>query len=214
MGVAVGVAVALGVGVAGFLALGGRAPLPGESGGPSDEIPAFEFELRRAVAVPTTEERATAFRAQAEAAARAAGEILTDLYVAAFLDPANRREASYEEAWALFDPDARAAAQEDADVLTAGSLGPSLAEVLPVHGRLAARVLLDERGHPVLVVAIVRFAADAREADGARTALVSAGQYFLRKEDGAWRISSYDVERADRDRPVAGASASPSGGAP
>ncbi|HXF72117.1 MAG TPA: hypothetical protein VNO79_05865 [Actinomycetota bacterium] len=211
---AVGLAVALGVGVAGFLALGGRAPLPGAGGGPADEIPPFRFELRRAVAVPTTDERATAFRAQAEAAARAAGGVLTDLYIAAFLDPANRRGASYEEAWRLFEDGARAAAQADADVLTAGSLGPSLAEVLPVRGRLSAKVLLDERGHPVLVVAIVRFAADARAEDGARTALVSAGQYFLRKDGGAWRISSYDVERADRARAVAGPSASASGAAP
>ncbi len=214
VGVAVGVAVALAVGAAGFALLGGRAPLPGAGSGPSDEIPPFEFELRRAVAVPTTDARATAFRAEAEAAARAAGKVLTDLYVAAFLDPANRREASYAEAWELFEAGARAAAEGDAEVLTAGSAGPALEEVLPVRGRLAAKVLLDERGHPVLVVAIVRFAARAHGEDGTATDLVSTGQYFLRKADGAWRISSYDVERADRERPLAGPSASPSGAAP
>jgi len=212
-GVAVGAAVTLTVAVAGFLALGGRAPLPGRTEGPSEEIPPFEFELRRAVAVPTTDAKATAFRSQAEAAARAAGRVLTDLYVAAFLDPVNRREASYAEAWELFEEAARAAAEQDADVLTAGALGPALEEILPVQGRLAAKVLLDDRGHPVLVVAIVRFTAEARGEDGSTAALLSTGQFFLRKDGGAWRISSYDVERADRERPVAGPSASPSGAA-
>ena len=214
VGVAVGAAVTLAMAVAGFLALGGRASLPGGGEGPSDRIPRFAFELRRAVAVPTTDAKATAFRSQAQAAARAASRVLTDLYVAAFLDPANRREASYEAAWELFDPAARAAAEADAEVLTVGSRGPALDEVLPVQGRLGAKVLLDDRGHPVLVVAMVRFTAEARGEDGATTALVSTGQFFLRKDGGAWRISSYDVERADRERPVTGPSASPSEAAP
>ena len=212
--IAAGVAAAIGAALVGILALRHGAPvIPGV--GNEGEVPPFEFTVGRATAIPTSEGERQRFRSQARAAAETAAGVLSDLYVAAFLDPANWREGRYEAAWELFAGVAQEAARRDADVLTVGpSLGAGLERIEPARGRLSAKVLVDPHGRPLAVVAIVRFTALAEGKDGAVTPLVSSGQYFLRRTDGAWRILSYDVVREDGARGTATATATPTGSAP
>ncbi|HXF37841.1 MAG TPA: hypothetical protein VNO17_11790 [Actinomycetota bacterium] len=211
---AVGVAAAIVAAAVGILVLrDGASVLPGVDGG--DEVPSFEFAVGRATAIPTTEGGRQRFRPQARAAARTAAHVLSDLYAAAFLDPANWRAGRYDSAWELFDGAAQEAARRDADVLTVGpSLGAGLERIEPRRGRLSVKVLVDEHGRPLTIVGIVRFSATAEGKDGTVRELVSAGQYFLRRIDGAWRVYSYDVVREDGAREAATATATPTGSEP
>lgn len=213
--IATAVAAALAVAAAGIFLLRDRgSPLPVVGGG-DDDVPAFEFSVGRAAAIPTTETDPERFAPEAQAAARAASDVLSDLYVAAFLDPGNWREGTYDDAWELFEGAAQEAARRDADVLTVGpSLGAALERIEPRRGRLSVKVLVDRHGKPVTIVGIVRFTALAEGKDGTLTALVSSGQYFLRRADGDWRVYSYDVVREDGAREAATATATPTGPGP
>jgi hypothetical protein len=196
-----GVAI-LAVIVAIALVLGGEkgvAPIVGERGRPvepSASVPTFRFSPRdRALVMTEPGKIKQRMRVAGEAAATATASLLSDLYTAAFLDPANW-QGGYGDAFRIFAAGARVEAKRREDVLTAGRAAADRFErIEPIAGKLQSRILLDRLGKPVLVVSLVRFR--ARGIGDEVTILRSAGRYFFERVDGRWRIVSFDVERAD-----------------
>lgn len=184
-------------------------------GGPDNTIPEFAFALTKTTPISVKTEDPRDLTAPAEQAAAEVEGTMTELYTEAFLDPANWREGSYDEVWPLFDEAASAAAQGDVEILTIGATaGDGFDTVQPARNRLTVTVLLDADGNPATAVAVVRFTATAEGKDGALTAIVSAGQYFLEDTAGGWRIVSYSVDRDDHEKvPKPGPSATPSAAA-
>jgi hypothetical protein len=170
-----------------------------------DTVPAFDFHVSKAGAVATVEGAdMDALQAQAGAVADEITPLLDDLYTNAFLDPTNWREDDYEEIFAIFAPDALPAAQAGVETLSLGaSAGDVYERVTPRRGSLAYRVLFDQEGVPFTVVVEVSFTALGERQDGTYTAIVSAGELFLRN-DGGWKVTAFDVSRADHEtRPPA-----------
>lgn len=136
------------------------------------------------------------------AAATEAEDVLTDLYTEGFLDPANRAQGSYADAFAGFARGARDQAETHPGPLTAGpGAGDRYERIEPKSGRIATRILLDRQGAPVLLVSVVRFTAVATGSD--EVVLRSVGQYFFERVGRAWRIVSFDVTRNDGPRQAA-----------
>jgi hypothetical protein len=205
----------LALGLAGFLLLrGGSSGLPLIDDRPDDRVPAFSFEIAKARAVPTGGEiEGDRARGIAEETADAVGRTLTDLYVAAFLDPANWRVGIYDDAFDAFAASVRVRARQDGNLLTLGPGGSDLRSVLPVLGELRVSVLLDREGRPAGAAAAVAFAAEVTGADGAIVEVRSGGTYFLQPAGGAWRVIGYRVDREDRAAPLPGPTSSPTGDA-
>jgi hypothetical protein len=201
----------VGLGVVVLAAAGAALVLRGDGGvrevrsggSPSGDVdvagsatPSFSFRTTRRAIVPTSgpigrRERQAGKRASATAAA-----LLTDLYTEAFLDPANWREASYDEAFAMFADGARRQARAREAVLTAGADAASrFDEILPRGGTLTTRVLLDRGGKPALIVGGVRFAAQGLGEDAGT--MRSEGEFLFRRRDGEWKIVSFLVTRRD-----------------
>lgn len=203
------------LGVVAFLVLRGGDGGGILGGGPDDTIPEFEFTVARTTPISVKTEDPTELTASAEQAAAEVEGTMTELYTEAFLDPANWREGSYDEVWPLFDEAAAAAAQGDVEILTIGATaGDGFDTIQPARNRLRVTVLLDADGNPVTAVAVVRFTATAEGKDGGKTAIVSAGQYFLEDAADGWRIVSYSVDRDDHEKvPKPGPSTTPSAAA-
>ncbi|MGH2659061.1 MAG: hypothetical protein ACRDHS_05175, partial [Actinomycetota bacterium] len=100
--------VALGVVV--FLVLRDGGGSTGILDGEDDTIPAFDFQVVKAVPISVTAADAKRLAGIAEAVAGPVTDTMTLLYTEAFLDPANWRDGSYEEVWPLFDGGSEAAA--------------------------------------------------------------------------------------------------------
>ncbi|MGQ0670598.1 MAG: hypothetical protein ACT4PO_13150 [Actinomycetota bacterium] len=208
------VVVVAGLGVGAFLLLRDGADGSGGffGGGPDNTIPEFDFTVGQATAISTTNPESKELAAAAETAADQVVEPMTALYVEAFLDPANWREGTYDEVWALFEKEAATSAQEDMEILTLGTQAIDAYEkVEPVKGKLSFRVLLDDEGNPATIVVVVRFVANAEAEGGDVIAIVSTGQYFLRDTGDGWKVYSYDITREDHAKaPSPAPAASPS----
>jgi len=167
---------------------------------PDDTVPPFEFRLSKTGVVATVENADVgAMQAQADAVAEEITPLLDDLYTDAFLDPTKWREGDYEEAFAIFAPDALASAQQGAEALTLGAAAGDVYErVTPRRGSLQFRVLFDLEGAPDTVVVEVSFTALGQRLDGTYTAIVSTGELFL-KDEGGWKVTAFKVSRGDRD---------------
>jgi hypothetical protein len=211
------VLVGLGVGV--LFALGGGTdaiPIIG-GGGQDDEVPAFDFKERKAIAIPTAEEfDKDALAAQAAQIGSEITPILDDLFTNAFLDPTNWREGDYEEVFEAFTPEALASAQQQLDAITLGTTaGDVFEDVEPDKGSLEYRVLFDPENAPHTVVVRYRFWALAERKDGTYLAVFSHGQLTLRPVDG-WKVVHFEFIRADREAepPAATGATGATGAAP
>ena len=181
-------------------------------GGPDNTIPPWDFTVAKTAAVPTSKTEASKLAGSAGQVVSGAAATMKTLYTEAFLDPANWRGGSYDEVWPTFEQAASTQAQTDAAVLTLGSTaGDAYEKVQPSKSKISFRVLFDSKDAPKTVVAIVKFTAIGIGKDGARTAFVSSGQYFLRDTGDGWKVFSYSVKRADHPaKPKPG----PSGNSP
>jgi hypothetical protein len=193
---------------------GGDGPLGVIVGNDTPEPPAFDFD----VATPKPVETATnPDHQQAVAASEAPAEAVTErmdaLYTAAFLDPANWMEGSYDGVLELFTGGARDAAEKQLDVLTAGpDAGEAFETIRPMPSTLKLHVLFDPAGVARSVEGSARFVARGTGADG-QVLLISKGQFIFEKADGEWLVVSFSVQRSDDERaPKPGTSSSPSGG--
>jgi hypothetical protein len=198
------------------LMLGGADVVPGLGGTDRPPTPEFTFETRKVTAVATRAgTQASELETDATTASDEVAATMDALYIGAFLDPANWQEGSFGEVWDLFDEGSSAAAQEQADTLTAGTgAGDAFDTILPDVGVLRTQVLFDQEEQPFSVVAIVRFEATGSGKGGAANTLItSQGQFVFQMVDGDWRVVSFKVTRNDEQQepsPSAVASASES----
>lgn len=196
---------------------------------PKPTTPPFAFKVsKKSGALPTAAVSSTKpsgkdpelkLRGSAKEASQAAITSVTALYTEGFLDPGNWESGSYDNVWDGFDSGAGNQAQnKDAAILTAGTAaGDTFSTILPSVSKVRTKVLLDQKGAPVSVDAIVTFRATATTKTGPKNVrFVSVGQFFFQKVDGDWKIVSYQVHRADvrvpKPTPTPSGSATPSAG--
>jgi hypothetical protein len=203
----------LGVGAVIVAGGSGGSILPGNDLPPTPE---FAFDVAKP-AVETTAQvdpEATENEAKARAAAAPAAEQvarqLHDLYVAAFLEPANWTEANYENVGAYFAESAQGAATKQTKVLTAGEGVTELEAIAPLPSTLKLEVLLDPLGKPATVAGTVNFQAKGTGGDSVYL-FRSKGQYVFRKIDGEWKVVSFSVRRADTEKAAPSSTGSPTG---
>ena len=191
------------VAIAAILLTGGDVPLIDGDNGPGG----FSFELGRVQATPITRTPPPELHDVATDAGAGVKETMDELYFRAFVDEGSWGD--YSAAFELFDGAAATRAESDQEVLTLGTTAAEEFESIDApSGTLTISVLTDRDDAPASAVAIVAFEATAKTAGGgASTQVVSAGTFFLRQVDGAWRIFAYDVDRDD----VEAAEPSPSG---
>ena len=166
----------------------------------SPELASFRFDVGGREVVATARGHLTEReRRDAREAADRVEAAVTDLYVAAFLDPEQWTSGTYADVFDVFAGVARPEAQQRAGILTAGGdAADRFDRIEPLKGRLTLRILLDRSGKPTLVASKVRFLARGDGTDP--LAILSEGTYLFRRIDGAWRIVSFDVVRRDRER--------------
>ena len=184
-------------------------------GGGDDDVPAFDFTVKKAKVVSTSEEADTdTLTATATGIGKEIAPILDDMFTAAFLDPSNWRDGDYEEVFAAFDDAARPSAEESVETLTLGmSAGDHFESVKPTKGGFSYRVLFSPEGEPNTVVVTFRFYALGEGTDGTYTSIVSHGQLFMRNE-GGWKITAFSVKRNDQEAEAPAPTPSGSGSTP
>jgi len=178
---------------------GADIPIIGGGNGQDDEVPPFDFTVKKSLAVATVVDADTAaLTAAAEQVGQDITPTIDDLFTNAFLDPTNWREGDYEEVFAAFASEALPAAQENVETLTLGvTAGDLFEDVEPDKGSLAFNVLFDPEAQPDTAVVTFHFAAIGERTDGTFVRLVSDGQFFL-VDQGGWKITAFDVTRTDR----------------
>ena len=174
--------------------------------------PELTFKVTKAVAIPVTAGQTPKKLAGAASdAADGAVDVMDTVYTEGFLDPSSWEGADYDDAWTQFTDDAAAQAESEADTLTAGSdAGAAYDLIEPAKATVRPRVLVDDAGKPLSVVALVYFSAKGMHDDGSYTLFKSTGQYFLERDGSHWTVVAFDVRRADSEK-EAPASPSPSG---
>lgn len=192
--------------IGGFLLFGGDVPLI--SDGPSGPS-GFSFELGNVRASPITDTPPPQLKDAAREAGTGIRQTLDELYFRAFIDSGSWGD--YAAAFELFDGEAAARAEADAEVLTLGPTANDDFETLSSpSGSLTIAVLTDKKDAPVTAVAEVRFLANAERKDGTSTEISSFGSFFLRQVDGVWRIFAYRVDRDDQTAQEPSPTGSPS----
>ena len=194
---------------------GGEAgPLGGIVGDDTPPAPAFAFETGKPKAVATA--ASTKAEAAAAPAAKAVVQQLDALYTAAFLEPANWMDGDYDDVLSFFAGGARAEAESEIDVLTAGpEAGEAFDTIAPQPSKLKVQVLLDPGGAPHPAEGRGRVFARGTGAGGP-VLLASNGQFILEKRDGRWLVVSFSVRRHDETeepKPNASATSGASGSA-
>lgn len=132
-------------------------------------------------------------RRRLAAPAQAVRQTMTDLYSAAFVDPALWAGGRFPSVFGFFAGDARQRAHRDLENLTLGPAAADLAAVRPERASLGVRFLVDAHRHPVAAVVGMRFVGAAITPDGGEVPLRHGGQYVLRRTGGRWLVVAYDV---------------------
>jgi hypothetical protein len=177
-------------------------PADGEAAGESPAAPSFRFTESSRDLVRTSRERIGKRHRQASVeAAAAAQQVLTVLYAEGFLDPANREQGRYTDAFRGFTKGARERAEARVALFTAGPHSDRFERITPKSARIATRILLDREGAPVLVVSTVRFSALASGSD--TVLLRSNGRFLFERVGRTWKVVSFQVTRNDRIREAA-----------
>lgn len=171
----------------------------GASPAHSDETPPFDFTVERIT--PYTAAPGKLPKGVPPEVQKASDQISADMsamFKSGFLDPQNWREGVYDSFFAHFDQKAGAEAKGQVEELTAGTSAAEMYDdIQPGFAHLNTKVMVDEKGKPVLGVAIVEFNATASGTDGAAINLHTEGQYFMQPEGNGWKIFAYDVDRQD-----------------
>jgi hypothetical protein len=220
----VGVAkIAIAVVVIAAIVVGGNLLFGGSGGGldasgrpPVDPAtPTFDFQVAKAVVVTVSVDQSRKkLEGPATTASDQAAAVMDTIYTETFLDPSSWKDANYDDAWTQFTQDAATQAEADTDTLTAGTAaGDSYDTIEPLKGAVKPRVLVDEKGQPVSVVASVVFSAQGAHDDGSYTLFKSTGEFFLRKIGDVWKVVAFQVRRADSEETAPSPSSSDSGSA-
>jgi hypothetical protein len=126
------------------------------------------------------------------ASARAVARTMTDLYSAAFVDPAAWHNGTFPGIFRLFAGAARVTARGDLRELTLGRAAAKLDAVRPRMARVNLRFLTDASDRPSVAFADMSFEGTG-VAGTAEIPLRQGGTFTLRRVDGVWRIVAYDV---------------------
>jgi hypothetical protein len=184
-----------------FLAGDGGATIPFIDGGDdqTEDVPLFEFKIRKTRAISTDEQAdPDALAQQAAGVGVELTPMLDELFTNAFVDPSNWQEGDYTEVWERFDDASRPTAEQSVEALTLGATaGDVYDDVDPTKGSLEFDVLYDQEGVVTSVVVKFRFYAVGTRADGTYTSIVSHGQLFL-DDMGSWEITAFTVKRDDK----------------
>jgi hypothetical protein len=129
--------------------------------------------------------------AKADEAGNDIRDALSRFYDAVFADPSAWSGTVQTGAWDAFEPTLRDRAERDAESLTIGELGGSLATLTFPDARLAIRVLLDQNGKPQAAIATVAVDGSGTRTDGSSLSLSNRASFLLEPRDGAWRIVGY-----------------------
>lgn len=164
----------------------------------STETPEFAFDMRQFDVISSS----TDVKADHEAnqpAAEDVTEVMNAYYRAAFLDPNNWREGTYDSAWAAFEKAAVADAKAQADVITLGDGYTDAESVMPKPSTDSVKILLNPGGKPETAVAQVTFGALVTKPGGEQVTVSNLGQFFLRPVEGKdWKIYAFRVDRQDQ----------------
>jgi hypothetical protein len=167
-------------------------PSVGPSSSPSPVPPAYSVEvtLRRVKAIPV---RGSVKARKLRAPAEEVRQTFTDLYAAAFVDPARWEGGAFPGIFDHFAPTARGEARQHLDDLTLGRAAEHVSAVRPEWARLDVRFLLGPARVPVAAQASMRFAATAFNEDGVEVPIRHRGDYMLERLEGRWLVTSYRV---------------------
>lgn len=164
----------------------------------SQDTPGLRFRVEaRAIERSARGDLGKRERTRARRAMDTVQRLVTDLYVAGYLDPASWGTGSYGNVVDLFAGGARAEARTRLRALTAGAdAGERYTGIEPAEARLQLRVLMDRTGAASLVASSVRF--QARALGDRPTTFRSEGTFLFRPTRDGWRIVSFQVVRDDR----------------
>ena len=164
--------------------------------------PELTFKVAKVVAIPVTAgQTPKKLAGAASGAADGAVDVVDTIYTEGFLDPSSWEGANYDDTWTQFTDAAAAQAESEVDTLTAGSdAGTAYDLIEPAKATVRSRVLVDDAGKPVSVVALVYFSAKGMHDDGSYTLFKSTGQYFMERDGSDWTVVAFDVRRADSEK--------------
>jgi hypothetical protein len=189
-----------------FLRDGGALPPP--LGPEEPEVPQFSFVVAKARAFPLARKPR---QPRHEKTVEQIHEVLNQLYVGGFLDPAQWEDGRFTTVLEQFAGSSARAARRDLADLTLGKTARWLNLVTPEEGVLRMDLLYDRSGDPVLAVARARFEAAGDVAGEPQDVSIEhGGEYILRRVGGRWAIVGYDVRGKIAERPVAATGGSPS----
>jgi hypothetical protein len=135
----------------------------------------------------------------AKPAAQAVEKLIHDFYVEAYLDPVQWANGPYAGAFSAFSDGAKAEAMSQLDAMTAGAQAADAIDTIDTKdASLKEKVLMDQRGNPYSVVAVVTFEASAAMKDGSSGDITSQGQYIFEKTGAGWQVTSFSVTRNDK----------------
>jgi hypothetical protein len=178
----------------------------GSAASSSPEVPAFSFKVSKTILVATNATPDKKLKNAGQQATTQVSDAMAQLYTAAFLDPSNWHDASYDSVWSWFEGPTAAAAKSDAKVLTVSpTLAASLESIEPGRSKnqkLRVKVLFDDQNHPAAAAATVKFEAIGEGSQGAAS-LVSSGTYMLKRVGDSWRVDAYKVQRDDKAQSAA-----------
>ena len=196
---------------------GSDGPL-GSLGGDTPETPEFAFKASKPIVITTAPTptpkrpspppvRCKAAKKKATAAAltrprRSAVDTLDAYYTAAFLDPANWQDAAYDEVFVSFTNQARAEAESQLEVMTAGSeAGFNYDTIEPLPSTVRDQGAAGSERAAGIGVGMAKFQANGDGSSGGKHVFQSKGQFVLQKIDGEWIDREFlGVSRHDKDK--------------
>ena len=135
----------------------------------------------------------------AKPAAQQVEKLIHDFYVEAYLDPVQWANGPYAGTFTAFSDGAKAEAMGRLEAMTAGSQAADTIDTIDTkNASLKEKVLMDQRGNPYSVVAVVTFEASATMKDGSSGDITSQGQYIFEKTGAGWQVTSFSVTRNDK----------------
>jgi hypothetical protein len=147
----------------------------------------------------------------AKPAAQQVEKLIHDFYQQAYLAPGEWENGAYAQTFTAFSAGAKAEAMKQLDAMTAGTQAADTIDTIKANeASLKEKVLMDQKGTPYSVVAVVTFTASADMKDGSSGAITSQGQYIFEKTGSGWQVTSFSVTRNDKAG-TSSASSTPTG---
>lgn len=160
----------------------------------------FSFHIDQPQVLLTSSETNPGRAAKAaKPAAQQVEKLIHDFYVEAYLDPVQWENGAYAGTFNAFSDGAKSEAMGQIDAMTAGTQAADTIDTIDTDtASLKEKVLMDQRGNPYAVVAVVTFEASAGMKDGSSGNITSQGQYIFEKTGSGWQVTSFSVTRDDK----------------